>query len=292
MGVNFDSEFIRRLDYLNIIARKIFAGLFRAERQSQKKGSSVEFSDYRKYTPGDDIRYIDWNIYARQDELVLKLFREEENLPLSIFIDCSASMNFGTRNKFDYARTVAAALSYIGLANMDNLNLMTYAGGLGDTLRRIKGKQNIFQVFHFIEKLQPGRETRLDQALAQFLAINRRRGVQIIISDFYDFNHALQALRALSFHQNDVFLIHVVDPWEEDPDLAGEFRLYDLEGPELENITITRPIVRRYRQAFEAHAEAILTACRRNEWGYLRAVTSVTYDELILRLLRRRKLVG
>ena len=126
MAVKFDAEFIRRLEYLNILARKIFAGLLKAQRQSQKKGTSVEFSDYRSYTPGDDFRYIDWNIFARSDELLLKLFREEENLQLSVFVDCSASMNFGTENKFDYACMVAGALSYIGLANMDSLNLMPF----------------------------------------------------------------------------------------------------------------------------------------------------------------------
>ena len=97
MAVHFDSEFIRRLEHLNILARKIFAGLLRNERQSDKKGTSVEFSDYRSYVPGDDICHIDWNIYARQDDLVLKLYREEENLQLSIFVDTSASMNFGNK---------------------------------------------------------------------------------------------------------------------------------------------------------------------------------------------------
>jgi uncharacterized protein (DUF58 family) len=292
MGVTFDSEFIRRLEYLDILARKIFAGLLRAERQSQKKGVSVEFSDYRNYTPGDDVRYVDWNIFARQEELLLKLFREEENLPLSIFIDCSASMDFGSPNKFDYARTVAAALAYIGLANMDSLNLMTYAGGLGQYLRAVKGKKSIFQVFNFIEDLHTSPETRLDQALTQYLSLVHRKGVQIIISDFYAFDSAVKALQAVSFMQNDVFLIHVVDPWEEDPGVTGEYRLRDVERGDMENITLTRSLLKRYRRAFEGHAAAIESASRRHEWGYLRARTSVGYDDLILRLLRRRKLVG
>jgi len=292
MAVQFDNEFIRRLEYLNIIARKVFVGLLRAERQSQKKGSSVEFSDYRNYVPGDDFRYIDWNIFARTEEILLKLFREEENLQLSLFVDCSASMDFGRASKFDHARLVAGALAYIGLANLDSVNLMTFADGLGDHLRGTRGKQKIFQVLQFIEQLEVQRTTDLGQALNQYMALVRRRGVQIVLSDFYDFDACLKPLRALSFLGNDIFLIHVVDAWEEDPGLSGEFRLHDVELGLHENVTLTKPLLRRYQEAFAAHADRIETFCRRHEWGYLRAPTQVTYDELILRMLRKRKLVG
>ena len=291
MAVTFDSDFMRRLESLNIIARKVFAGLLRAERQSRKTGSSVEFADYRNYVPGDDFRHIDWNIYARTEEILLKLFREEENLQLSVFIDCSASMDFGTHNKFDYARMVAGAMSYIGLANLDSVNLMTFAGGLGARLRGARGKPAIFRTLKFIERLSPERTTDLATSLNQFMALVRRRGVQIVLSDFYAFEETVRALRALSFLKNDVFLIHVVDPWEEDPDLAGELRLRDVELDAGENLSITRPLLRRYREAFAEHVRIVERTCRQNEWGYLRADTGVPYDELILRMLRKQGLV-
>jgi uncharacterized protein (DUF58 family) len=292
MAVAFDGDFMRRLESLNIIARKVFAGLLRAERQSRKTGSSVEFADHRNYAPGDDYRYIDWNIYARSEEILLKLFREEENLQLSVFVDCSASMDFGTHNKFDYARMVAGALSYIGLANLDSVNTMTVSDGLAGYLRGARGKPAIFRVLKFIERLEPGAETRLALALQQFIALVRRRGVQIVVSDFYAFDAVVRSLRALSFLKNDIFLIHVVDPWERDPDLAGELRLCDVECGEAENLSITRPLIRRYREAFDEHVALVERTCRQNEWGYLLASTAVPYDELILRMLRKKELVG
>ncbi|MHC5054885.1 MAG: DUF58 domain-containing protein [Planctomycetota bacterium] len=240
----------------------------------------------------EGLRYIDWNIYARTDEVLLKIFREEENLQLSVFVDCSASMDFGTHNKFDYARMVAGALSYIGLANLDSVNLMSFAGGLGDHLRGSRGRPAIFRVLKFIERLEPGKETGLAAALQQFMAMVRRRGVQIVLSDFYAFDEVVRSLRALAFHQNDVFLIHVVDPWEEDPDLAGELRLQDVELGDSENLSVTRPLVRRYREAFAEHVALVERTCRQNEWGYLLASTAVPYDELILRMLRKKELVG
>lgn len=292
MAEMFDSDFMRRLESLNIIARKVFAGLLRADRQSRKTGSSVEFADYRSYAPGDDYRYIDWNIYARTDEILLKLFHEEENLQLSVFIDCSASMDFGTHNKFDYARKVAGALSYIGLANLDSVNLMSFADGLGDHLRGPRGRGAIFRVLEFIERLEPEKKTALSAALRQFMGMVRRCGVQIILSDFYAFDEVVRSLRALAFRQNDVFLIHIVDPWERDPDLAGELRLHDVELGTGENMSVTRSLVRRYREAFDEHLALVERTCRRNQWGYLLADTSVPYDELILRMLRKKELVG
>ena len=156
----------------------------------------------------------------------------------------------------------------------------------------MKGKQKIFQVLKFIENLQPEKETNLDQSVSQFKSFVRRRGIQVFISDFYDFEKSLKALKSLSFQNNDVFLIHVIDKWEEDPGLAGEFRLFDIELPEMENVTITRPLIRRYKKKFEEHVQLVESFCRRNEWGYLRAGTYVPYDELILSLLRRSNLVG
>src|SRR3954466_130271 len=123
----FDDEFLKKLEYLNVISKRLFAGQLRAERRTRKRGTGLEFADYRQYVPGDDFRHLDWKASLRLGRLILKLFEEEEDLPIYFFVDSSQSMDFGQPSKLDYAKRVAAALCYIGLANLDRVNIIAYA---------------------------------------------------------------------------------------------------------------------------------------------------------------------
>src|SRR3954447_7063782 len=117
----FDDDFQRKLETLAIVSRRVFAGRMRAERRSKKKGSGQEFADHRDYVPGDDFRFVDWNVYQRFGKLLVRLYEEEEDLGITFIMDCSASMAFGNGKKFDQARRLAAALAYVGLANLDRV---------------------------------------------------------------------------------------------------------------------------------------------------------------------------
>src|SRR5262245_59020861 len=130
----FDDEFLKKLEYLNILSKRVFAGQVNAERRTRKRGTGLEFADFRAYVPGDDFRRLDWKAYLRLNRLILKLFEEEEDLPIYLFVDSSQSMIYGKPSKLDYARRVAAALCYIGLANLDRVNVISFADGLKSEL--------------------------------------------------------------------------------------------------------------------------------------------------------------
>src|SRR5262245_36725099 len=155
----FDDEFLKKLEYLTIVSKRLFAGQFRAERRAMRRGTGVEFADYRSYVAGDDFRHLDWKAYLRLNKLILRLFEEEEDLPIYFFIDSSQSMTYGSPSKLDYARRVAAALCYIGLSNLDRVHLASYAEKVRSELPPQRGKGRIFKVFRFLSDITPGGET-------------------------------------------------------------------------------------------------------------------------------------
>jgi uncharacterized protein (DUF58 family) len=288
----FDADFIRKLEYLNLVAKKVFSGILRAERQTYKKGVSLEFSDYRNYSIGDDFRRIDWHIYARLEEFFIKLFREEENLVMNIFLDASRSMDYGLQNKLVHAKRLAAALAYIGMANMDSVTLHVFSDNLVDEVRGLRGRGKIFPLMRFLERLAPVGTTDLLRTMKAFTSQVKRRGLDIIISDFYDLDTYKPALKALKYVKHDVYVLHVVDSLEENPRLRGDLRLLDIEDDAMKEITVTDRLIGRYQRDFGAHCDGLESFCRKNEFGYVRALTSVPFDELVLKILRREGLVA
>lgn len=288
----FDAEFLRQLEMLDLVAKKIFAGLLRADRKSARKGTSAEFADHRAYVPGDDIRHVDWHLYGRLEEVFLKLYREEENLHLTLLVDASASMDRGERHKLVYGLQVAAALAYIGLSNMDCVNVVPFAGRLAEGRFGLKGKGRVFEVFDFLRSIEPGGETNLAAALREFVAREKRRGVVVVISDFCDLDGFQQGLKFLRYPRHEIDCIHVVDREEEHPNLRGDLRLLDSETGRFREMIVTEPLLLRYQQAFEALARGVETFCLKNEMGYVRARTSLAFDELVLGILRRGGLVA
>src|SRR5262245_33146188 len=180
----FDEQFLKKLEYLYVVSRKVFAGRMRAERRTKKTGSGVEFADHRNYAVGDDLRYLDWSVYGRLDKLLLRLFEEEEDLHIYLLLDVSASMR--ENGKLDYAQEVCAALAYVGLAKLDRVSIVPFGGPERDRLPPSRGKGNIFKVFRFLSSLEPTGRTELSRHLESFVHQAKRRGVAVVISDFYD----------------------------------------------------------------------------------------------------------
>ncbi|MDX1681808.1 MAG: DUF58 domain-containing protein, partial [Phycisphaeraceae bacterium] len=145
-----DPDFMRRLDRLDVISRKILRGRLQGERRSKKKGQSVEFADYRNYVAGDDLRFIDWNLYARLDKLFLRLFMEEEDLSVSILLDVTRSMDYGDPLKLQYGRQVAAALGYIGLTHYNRVSLFTFADTIVDRIENLRGRRPLPRMLSFL----------------------------------------------------------------------------------------------------------------------------------------------
>jgi uncharacterized protein (DUF58 family) len=198
----FDEEFQRRLEVLAIVSRKLVAGRTRAERRSRKTGSGIEFADHREYAPGDDFRYLDWNLYARTGRLLLRLYEEEEDLSVYVLLDVSRSMSFGTPRKIDYGKKLAAALAYIALANLDRVSLLTFSDEVVGRIAPTRGKNRIFKAFEFLRPIEAEGRTGTADAMRTFVAQNKRRGVAILISDLYDpqgFEGGINALRFARF---------------------------------------------------------------------------------------------
>jgi uncharacterized protein (DUF58 family) len=290
----FDDNFIETLAYLNIIARKILSGQMKAERRSRQKGVSVEFADHRPYSPGDDFRFIDWGVYFRTNHLFLKLFEEEEDLQIYILIDCSASMAFGNPDKFIYARRLAAAIGYLGLASMDRVHIVPFVDSVPTTAAeslRLRGKGKVFRLLSFLESRESRGITDLRAALQRFSSGSQKRGMAILISDLYDREGVIPGLNALRYQKFDPYVIHLVSPQEASPELLGDLRLIDGESGRTRDVTLTEGLLKKYRQVFEGHGAKMEQFCRSRAIGYARCVTSTPFQDTIVHMLRRGKLL-
>lgn len=296
----FDAEFLRRLEVLNVVARRVMQGSLKAERRSARRGVSAEFIDHRPYVVGDDLRHLDWHLFGRLEELFLKLYREEENLHLTLLVDSSASMAHRPQgvsaglSKRTYALQVAAALAYLGLSNMDRVNLVPFSDQLGEARWRIKGRGQAHSLFELLREVdrQPGGETDFRSVAKAFVARERRRGVVVVLSDFYDREGYGPALKMLRQRKHEVFAIQVVDPSERDPAVRGDLRLVDAETGAARQVVVTDTLRARYREAFEALLRGVERFCVKSEFGYVEAGTEVPFDALVLTILRRGGLVA
>ena len=283
----FDDEFLKKLEYLNIISKRLFSGQLRAERRARKRGTGLEFADYRAYVAGDDFRHLDWKAYLRLNRLILKLFEEEEDLPIYIYVDASQSMNYGNPSKLDYARRVCAALCYIGLANLDRVNVISFADGVKNELPPQRGKGRIFKIFRFLSDMVPGGETNARASFKTYCTGTRRRGLAVVISDMFDANGFESALDILRHFRHDVFVIQIASHEEIDPRLKGELQLVDSESNVSREITITPSLLSAYRAEFEKFCEGLEGYCGKYQLGYVRTATDFPFEELVLKVFRQ-----
>ena len=291
--VRFDSEFLKKLEYLYLVSKKIFRGQVRSDRQTRSIGASVEFADYRNYTHGDDLRYIDWNAYGRMNRLFVKLFEEEEDLHIYFLIDVSRSMQWDSLIKLDYAKRTAAALAYIGLANLDRVDLFYFSAQLHDQMGMTRGKGQIRKVFNFLEKEGvPPAETSFRASLKNFVHQNKRRGLAVVLSDFFDPQGCEEAIRYLQYHKFEIFLLQVLNRSEAEPDFLGDFRLMDVESGHGREVTVNEQLLARYRKTFQAYCDRLDEFATERQIGYLRTFTEVPFDELVLKILRQGKFVA
>lgn len=283
----FDDDFQRKLDYLALVSKRVFAGRMRAERRTKKSGSGVEFADHRDYQPGDDFRYLDWNVYQRFDRLLLRLYEEEEDLAIYFIVDASSSMGFGDAKKLRYAKRVAAALAYVGLANLDRVSIVSTTDKVLERMPATRGKARIFKVFRFLRELEAEGHTNLEDALKTFVAQNKRRGLVVLASDLYDPHGFERGINVLRYNKFDPFVVHVVDSEEARPKLAGDVLLYDCETGDEREVTVTAKVLERFEAAYSEYLSDIDRFCTSKQVPYIRADVSQPFDELILRVFRR-----
>lgn len=283
-------EFLRQLEQLSLGARRAFAGQLKGERRSVRRGTSVEFADYRNYVYGDDLRYVDWNTYARLERLFLKLFMEEEDLHVYVLIDGSRSMDFGAPTKFDYARRVAAALGYIGLSGYDRVGAALLGESVREYLAPLRGRPSVFRFFQFLEEATADGGTALGAAIEEWARRSRRQGIAILVSDFLDPQWEA-GVKALALRKYQLVAIQVLDRAEVAPELVGDLKLLDAETGQEREISVSGPLLRDYRRALDDFCGAIQTASRKYGGDYLRVTTDVPFEDVILRWLRTSGLV-
>jgi uncharacterized protein (DUF58 family) len=281
-----------QLERMELVSRKIFRGRMKGERRSKRKGQSVEFSDFRNYVPGDDLRFIDWNLFARLDKLFLKLFLEEEDLHFYALIDTSTSMDFGEPiTKLQYAKQLAAALGFVGLCRADRVKIETLGTSLRNPGPALRGRKSLWRMLEYLDGVQPGENVTLEQGVKNFALRNSGKGIVVLISDLMDKHGYETALRMLLAQQLDIYVIHVLSPEELDPGIKGDLRLIDCEDDDVAEVTVSRPLLERYRRTLATFIDGSREYCTRRGIMYVMTSTENPVEQLVSKYLRQRGLV-
>lgn len=308
-------ELVSRLGQLDIASRKVFSGKLKGERRSKRRGESVEFADHRPYVSGDDLRHIDWNIFGRLDRLFLKLFLEEEDLSLHIVIDCSASHDCGEPNKFLFMQRLAASLAYIGLVNLNRVAVTAIgekiaegdAGvsvsadgesgpattGVVSSLRDLRGRRRLQELITYLCTLEPVGATRFTDACKRIAITRRGKGIMLVLSDFFYKEGYETGLRLLKGHGYDVFAIQVLSPQEMEPAgvIGGDLRLKDVEDGDAAEVTISAPLLKKYKQILNAYCNRLHEFCAQRDLMHMTVKSDTPVDVLVMDYLRRRGLL-
>ncbi|HDS31010.1 MAG TPA: DUF58 domain-containing protein [Firmicutes bacterium] len=283
--VLLEPEFIRRLSKLKAETRMILGGVMKGEKRSRKYGTSVEFADYRDYHLGDDLRYLDWNIYARLERFFLKLFHEEEDLTVHILLDLSASMGTGDPPKSHYAKMLALALSYISLSNLDRLSLTTFSSELGPGTRLLRGRSHLQTVTDLLNRVVTSDKTDFDSSCRSFTIRHRSKGLVFVISDFLDPLHLTEGIKRLSYNKHDILLVQVLDKNEIEPELRGDWALTDSETGDIVEVSVSPRLIADYKYRMIQYLEDLRKFARRLGLGYILTTTDVPIEHFILKEL-------
>lgn len=286
MSSLLEPDFLRRLERLRLAARRRFAGAAGGTRRSLRRGASVEFADHRAYSPGDDVRRIDWNVYARMEELVLRLYVAEEDLTLYLLVDTSESMAFGTPSKLDVAKRLAAALAYVGLCGSERVSVIPWSSKAGRASLPARGRGRVGPTFRTLEALTTGGTTELRAAVDSLIARNARPGLAMVISDFFDPDGHKESLDRLLGAKFEPALFHILADAEVHPEPGGERALVDSETGEQVEVTLDPFVLRAYQARLAAFLAEIEDYARRRGISYLRLVGDASFETALSEYLR------
>jgi uncharacterized protein (DUF58 family) len=293
LGTRFDERFLRQLESLALTIRRTTVGRSHGMRRSRRLGAGLEFADHRDYVPGDDLRYLDWNLFGRLERRALRLFEEDEDLSIDVLVDASASMAMGAPPKLDLALQIGAALAYVGLSNLDRV-AVTALGGEVVGPAPGRGKARILPILRSLDAVRPAGRASLAVAVREFLAHRRgrRRGLVALISDFYDPAGARAALELVRRHRLEAIAIQISAPDELAPQLRGDLALHDVETGETRELTISPRALSDY-----AHRHALLLRelagyCRQRAIPCFTLSSDQPFEAVVLRMFRAGGLLG
>ena len=284
-------ELLRRLEQLQLLAARRARSSLRGERRSRARGQSVEFADHRNYVFGDDLRYLDWSLYGRLDRLFLKLYEEERELPVRIFLDASESMTFGEPVKFDFARQVAAAVGYVALCGFDRVSVLSFPDRAENELARralrlVRGRKSAFAFFRHLESLTAGGPADFNAALHRGAIEARQAGLAVVLSDFLDPAGYERGLGALVGRGFQVTAVQILAADELEPKTYGDLRLVDSESGAEQEVTFGRYRLAAYRQTVQNYVQRLREFCRHRGINFFLASSATPIEELLLKQLR------
>ena len=289
-----DPSLVASLDRLDLMSKKMLQGRMQGERRSRRRGQGMDFADFRPYAAGDDLRFVDWNIYGRLDRLFLKMFLEEEDLGLVIAIDGSASMDSGTPHKFDVARRIAMALGYVGLVNQHRVTLSLLQDGRANCLSGLRGRRRTADAASWLISQKAAGTSGFDSACRALASARLGRGMVIVISDYLLREGYENGLRALAARGWDVFALQILSPQEMDPragDQSPDVRLVDSENKSEVEITLTSSVVRDQKRRLESFNATLRETCLKLGVRQMTIDTAVDYQKFLLESLRRQGLL-
>jgi len=286
-----DPAFMSRLDALDVMSRKILQGKLQGERRSKRRGQSVEFADHRPYVAGDDLRFVDWNVYGRLEQLFLKLFLEEQDLTVHIVADASASMSFGEPSKELFIKKLTAALGYVSLVNNNRVTLSFIADGVTVQLANMRGRNYLNNMAECLLTTECDGPSNFDDACRQLAAGRIGSGVMVVLSDFLFKEGYDSGLRRLIGRQYDLYAIQVLCPQELSPDLSGELKLIDIEDADAAEITVSSALSKYYKRNLTAYCNELKNFCTSRGAVYVPANSDDSVESLVLNYLRRIRLL-
>jgi len=287
-----DPAVLAGISSLDLVAKTVVDGFVAGLHRSPDFGFSQEFAEYRAYVPGDDLRHVDWNLFARTERCYLKRYRGETNSQLVLLLDASNSMQYisGPPKKMDYARFIAASLFYLAIRNQrDAAGLIVFDDEVREYVRPSTRQGQLARLFAGLEQAEPRARTDFGKPLWHFQELLHRRGIAIVISDFYEEPEKIvRAIEPLRFHGNDVVLFHILDPEEIRPVLKGPALLVDLETDQQIEV-IPEYTKTTYRAKMEAHIEQLRSRTRGAGMDYRLLVTDQPLDEALREYLSLRQ---
>jgi len=316
MAALLTPELLRQLEQFQLLAARRAKSSAKGERRSRARGQSVEFADPRNYVPGDDFRYLDWNLYGRLDRLFLKLYEEERELPVRIFLDASESMTFGEPRKFDFARQVAAAIGYVALCGFDRVSVNIFPSGeretpsasevprpaprtprseqtaLANSLRRVRGKKSSLQFMRNVSRLRAGGAANFNESVRRGALEARQAGLAVVLSDFLDPAGYETGLTTLIGRGFQVDVVQILAPEELEPKTFGDLRLVDAESGDEREVTFGRFRLKRYQQTVQNFCGRLREYCTTRGMNYFLAPSNTDLSVLLLKQLRQAEVLG
>lgn len=288
-------ELLRRLEQFELLARRRSQSSRLGERRSRARGQSVEFADHRNYVAGDDLRYLDWNLYGRLDRLFIKLYEEERELPVRLFLDASESMAFGQPPKFNLTRQIAAAIGYVGLCGFDEISILPFPSehispGILGAMKRIRGKSSSLKLFQFLDQLEAKSGADLNQALRNGALQARSKGLAIVISDFLDPNGYETGLQSLVSRGFEVTAIQILAPEEWTPDCSGDLRLVDAELGIEQEVTYGKYRLKAYQETVKRYCQRLKEYCTGRGIHFFHVQSDHPLEQLLLKQLREAQI--